>query len=129
MSCPCGAEPGENHVAPNEDFEPSDGQVIAKLEREAKAIAEKLGHHFSSVVEAYVGASGATRKEWWSRCFKCNSVAKLSVRDFHNPPLRGDMLTFRCSARPPDVTRCKHCGNALRTKLCPSPSRMGPCET
>lgn len=115
-------------------FAPTTNQIIAVLEREAHAIAEKLGHTWDGIFVMYVdrGDGGPQRKEYWSRCSRCSDVAKITPRAFDVQSLRGEMLTFPCPQPTAKSKGCKHCGGAiigLNPPLCKNPNIMGPCET
>lgn len=91
------------------DFAPSTNQVVAVLEREAAALAVKLGHTWTGITP------GALPGDWVTYCTRCF-----------------DWCRFACKGETRVQTRtCRYCGGAVGyiDKLCPNPLRMGPCAT
>lgn len=115
------------------NFAPTTAQVVKHLEREAKATAERLGHTWSGLAVVYVKTADGetTRKEHWARCYRCKQTAIITARDFHRPPIRGEMVAFACPNPSTTARTCTYCGKPVdiwKQTLCTAPTRMGPCE-
>jgi hypothetical protein len=123
--CPCGAYGDDPHRADDENFEPTTGQVLAVLERQARSIAEKLGHEWTGI------APGPDAGEWVANCPRCFDWCHITPRTLGKVPVRGAMVTFACrvQAAPPTAKTCRYCGGPVSYKdvLCRHPMRMGPC--
>lgn len=67
---------------------PDGVDVSVRLTREAKAVAERLGHKLSE----WLPREG----EWRARCVTCSALVVVAPRDFARAPIRGEAATFRC---------------------------------
>lgn len=67
---------------------PDGVDATVKLTREAKALAERLGHKLSE----WLPREG----EWRARCLSCNALVIVAPRDFRRAPIRGEAATFPC---------------------------------
>lgn len=67
---------------------PDGVDVTLRLTREAKAVAERLGHKLSE----WLPREG----EWRSRCVSCSALVVVAPREFRRAPIRGEAATFPC---------------------------------
>lgn len=68
---------------------PDGVDVASRLTREAKALAERLGHKLSEWLWTRDG-------DWRARCLTCSAPVVVSPREFRRAPIRGEAATFRC---------------------------------
>lgn len=67
---------------------PDGVDAAVKLTREAKAVAERLGHKLSE----WLPREG----EWRSRCVSCSALVVVAPREFRRAHIRGEAATFPC---------------------------------